>query len=125
MYIVETKLQAAFWASITGSAPVAPALAVLDELQGMLPAVDGDAGLFAAGRWGIADAAAMPILLRMRAIYALRPPSMKAEQAEEALAALDSARFARLRKYIDDNMERPNVAMTWDKVRTFTANGLS
>lgn len=87
-------------------------LAALDALQARLPPVG-----FAAGpEWSIADAAVMPILLRLRMSVTLEVGFFAPGAAPVVRAALESPRFARLQRYIADNVARPSMAATWDEV---------
>ena len=108
----DTKLVPAFAGFIFGlGVPVEGLLGVMEGLQRMLPA-EG----FAVGAWSIADAAVMPILMRLGQILDSNPPTIKEDAANQAREALASPQFARIRKYIADNVARPSMAKTWDKV---------
>lgn len=96
--------------------PLTDLLAGLHEFQGKLPPTG-----FAVGEWSIADAAALPILLRLQLALKEGLGLCKPEDMKEAYAAIfepQSPKFARLRQYIDDNLARPSVARSWDPVRS-------
>ncbi len=92
--------------------PLQDLLAGLDDFQARLPPTG-----FAVGEWSIADAAALPVLLRLQLALkeglGLRQP----EVLKEAYATIfESPKYARLRRYIDNNLARPGVASSWDPV---------
>ena len=94
-------------------APTDGLFVVLDEIQRKLPPTAG----FLFGEWSIADAAVLPILLRMEHIWRLKPFMIREGEADKALEIFNSPRFARLRQYLADNKKRESVAKTWDEVR--------
>nr|6F70_A Chain A, glutathione transferase [Trametes versicolor]6F70_B Chain B, glutathione transferase [Trametes versicolor]6F71_A Chain A, glutathione transferase [Trametes versicolor]6F71_B Chain B, glutathione transferase [Trametes versicolor]6F71_C Chain C, glutathione transferase [Trametes versicolor]6F71_D Chain D, glutathione transferase [Trametes versicolor] len=109
---VETELLPAQKAFFLMGGPPDAMLAALDALQARLP----PAGGFAAGpQWSIADAAVMPILLRLRMSVTLEVGFFAPGAAPVVRAALESPRFARLQRYIADNVARPSMAATWDE----------
>ena len=97
-------------------APTDGLFVVLDEIQRKLPPTAG----FLFGEWSIADAAVLPILLRMEHIWRLKPFTLREGEADKALETFNSPQFARLRQYVADNKKRENVAKTWDEVRLGT-----
>ncbi|KAI0765442.1 hypothetical protein C8Q74DRAFT_1220184 [Fomes fomentarius] len=83
-------------------------------VQRLLPAEEG----YALGeQWSIADAVVMPFLLRIPLTLALKPFTVKEGEAEKAVEALESPRFARISRYIKQNLARPSFAATWDEER--------
>lgn len=91
-------------------------IGALQLIQGMLP----ESG-YAIGEWSIADATFIPFLLRLDCLLRNRHvfgpwPGRTEEELKTVLDALDSPRFARLQKYLQDNMSRPSMAVTWDEV---------
>ena len=110
---VEKKLLPAWFPSIFMGAPTDGVFAVLDEIQRKLPPTTG----FLFGEWSIADAAVLPILLRMEHIWRLKPFMIREGEADKALEIFNSPRFARLRQYLADNKKRESVAKTWVEVR--------
>lgn len=108
---VDKKFLPAWFQTIFMGAPAHGFFPVLDELQRKLPPTG-----FALGEWSIADAAVLPILLRMEQLWRLRPPTIRKGEADKALETFNSSRFARLRQYIADNKERESVAKTWNEV---------
>ena len=112
MNVVETKLTTTFIPAILGHTNLDPLLAALTELEGMLPAE----GEFVLGeQWSIADAAVVPLFLRMRAMFKAQPPSMQSGEAARGFAALESSR---LKRYLEVNLARESVVKTWDEVRS-------
>ncbi|RDX41653.1 hypothetical protein OH76DRAFT_1411869 [Lentinus brumalis] len=108
---VDAKFLPAFAGFIFGlGTPVEGLLAAIEGLQRMLPA-EG----FAVGEWSIADAAAMPLLMRLNQVLELKPSMIKKDAAAQVVEALASPRFARIHKYIADNVARPSMAKTWDR----------
>ncbi|EIW51594.1 uncharacterized protein TRAVEDRAFT_75639 [Trametes versicolor FP-101664 SS1] len=94
--------------------PLKDLLAGLDDIQGRLPPTG-----FAAGEWSIADAAALPTLLRLQLALKDGIGLCKPEDLKEAYEVVfESPKYARLRQYIDDNVARPNVARSWDPAAT-------
>ena len=111
MNVVETKLTTTFIPAILGRTNLDSLLAALTELEGMLPAE----GEFVLGeQWSIADAAVVPLFLRMRAMFKAQPPSMQPGEAARGFAALESPR---LKRYLEVNLARESVTKTWDEVR--------
>lgn len=109
---VETELLPAQKGFFLMGGPPDAMLAALDALQARLPPTG-----FAAGpEWSIADAAVMPILLRLRMSVTLEVGFFAPGAAPVVRAALESPRFARLQRYIADNVARPSMAATWDEV---------
>ncbi|KAI0699162.1 thioredoxin-like protein [Cerioporus squamosus] len=110
---IDTKFLPAFAGFLFGlGTPVEGLLAVMEGLQRMLPA-EG----FAVGEWSIADAAAMPLLMRLNRILELGSPTIKEGAAAQVIQALSSPRFARIQKYVADNTARPSMARTWDQAK--------
>ncbi|PIL28250.1 hypothetical protein GSI_09662 [Ganoderma sinense ZZ0214-1] len=116
---VEKRLLPAWLPSIFMGAPADGLFAALDELQRRLPPADSEGkgkGTFLFGEgWSIADAAVVPILLRMEHVWRLRPFTLGEGEADKALGTWNSARFERLRRYVADNKERESVKKTWDE----------
>ncbi|TFK84947.1 hypothetical protein K466DRAFT_495672, partial [Polyporus arcularius HHB13444] len=112
MSIVGEKIPSdnALW--ITNRDDGSSLLQTLETLQGMLP----DEG-FVVGKWSIADAAFIPSLLFID-VFANSGVGywVKLERGEKVQAELESPRFARLRRYVDDWKERPSLKTTWDEV---------
>lgn len=69
------------------------------------------------GEWSIADAATMPVLTRLHMSLKYNVGLLKPGVAKEALEVFESPKYARLHRYIEDNMARPSMAKTWDEVR--------
>ncbi|TFK85262.1 hypothetical protein K466DRAFT_552393 [Polyporus arcularius HHB13444] len=109
---VEAKILPAFVAFFFQGKPKETLLDELEGIQNKLPA-EG----YVVGEWSIADAAFTPFLMRIHAILKLdnHPPMMQEGAAKEAFEALRSPRFARLQKYMSDNVARPSMAKTWDE----------
>lgn len=109
---IDAKFLPAFAGCMFGlGVPVEGLLAAIDGVQRMLPA-EG----FAVGEWSIADAAVMPLFMRLNQVLKLNPPTLKDGAAAQVIEALASPRFARIQKYIADNEARPSMAKTWDRV---------
>ncbi|KAH9848999.1 hypothetical protein C2E23DRAFT_888608 [Lenzites betulinus] len=106
----EPSLAKAFVGFFFMGNPLDTLLSALDDFQGRLPPTG-----FAVGEWSIADAAALPILNRLllclRNGYGLLTP----EAVKEALDIVESPRYARLAKYVEDNLARPNVQKVWNE----------
>ncbi len=117
---VEAKILPAFVAFFFQGKPKETLLDELEGIQNKLPA-EG----YVVGEWSIADAAFTPFLMRIHAILKLdsHPPMMQEGAAKEALEALRSPRFARLQKYMSDNVARPSMAKTWDEVSPLVVAG--
>ena len=95
-------------------APAEGLLAVLERLQGMLaPPAEGG---YALGPWSIADAVLVPFILRLDMMLSMGAPTMAPGADEEVKAALASARFSRLKTYLEDNKARASMASTYDEV---------
>ncbi|KAI0824926.1 hypothetical protein BC628DRAFT_382246 [Trametes gibbosa] len=92
-------------------APLQTLLAALDDFQALLPPTG-----FAVGEWSIADAAAMPILNRLFLCLRDGFGTIAPEALREASDIVESPRYTRLHKYIEDNLARPNVKKVWDEV---------
>ncbi|KAI0753113.1 hypothetical protein C8Q80DRAFT_1267551 [Daedaleopsis nitida] len=107
---VETKLLPAYFGFLFLGAPVDAFLGALDGIQQLLPPDGG----FAVGQWSIADAAFMPLLVRLDVMLKLAPFTI-ASVAQQAAEALQTPRFARIQKYKADNMARASMAKTWDE----------
>ncbi|OJT06827.1 hypothetical protein TRAPUB_2344 [Trametes pubescens] len=117
---VETELLPAQRGFFLMGAPPDAILAALDALQARLPPSGG----FAAGpEWSIADAAVMLIFFRLRMSVTLEVGFFAPGAAQAVRAALESPRFARLQRYIADNVARPSMAATWDEVSGATPGG--
>nr|VWO96380.1 GlcNAc-PI de-N-acetylase [Ganoderma boninense] len=114
-HFVEKTLLPAWFPSVFMGAPTDGLFAVLDELQRRLDAEPEGGFLF--GEWSVADAAVLPILLRMEHIWRLKPFTLREGEADRALETWNSPRFARLRQYVEDNKKRESVAKTWDEAR--------
>ncbi len=112
MSIVGEKIASdnALW--ITNRDDGSSLLQTLETLQGMLP----DEG-FVVGEWSIADAAFIPSLLFIN-VFANSGVGywVKLEHGDKVKAELESPRFARLRKYLDEWKERPSLKAAWDQV---------
>ncbi|KAI0360289.1 thioredoxin-like protein [Trametes cingulata] len=106
---VETTLQP-FFSFIFLDAPAETVLSALENLQSMLPPTG-----FVAGDWSIADAAFVPILIRLELYLKNGLGAFKPEVGKEALEAFESPRFARLRQYLEDNKARPSMAKTFEE----------
>lgn len=109
---IDKKYLPAFFTFIFLGAPVEPLLQATELLQSRLP----EEG-FVLGQWSIADAALLPLLLRLELIATLSPFTIREGLAQKAIEELHSPRFARIQKYIADSLARPSGAKTWDKVR--------
>ena len=84
----------------------------LERIQSLLPPTG-----FAAGDWSIADAAFVPIYRHLLLVLELNPPTLASGTAEEVLETVQkSPRFARLRKYMEENLARPSTTKGWNKV---------
>ncbi|KAI0703264.1 thioredoxin-like protein [Earliella scabrosa] len=112
---VDSKFLPAFFAFFFLKAPLDALLGALQGMQSLLP----EEG-FAVGEWSIADATFTPLLMRLNLFLTVSPFTLKEEVIKQAVEALRSPRFARLQKYLEDNMARPSMAKTWDEdaVRT-------
>ncbi|OJT05073.1 hypothetical protein TRAPUB_4138 [Trametes pubescens] len=80
----------------------------LETLQGALP----PAG-FAAGAWSLAEAGVAPFLTRILVYLEAGLGRYSDADGEKMRAALASARFARLRQYVQDVRARPSFAKSW------------
>ncbi|KAI1785067.1 hypothetical protein LXA43DRAFT_900544 [Ganoderma leucocontextum] len=110
---IEEKFMPAFVGFFFKQAPKEPLYDALEHIQGLLPSTG-----FAVGEWSIADAAFLPLYLRALTMLELNPAMLALESAAEVSATLGgSPRFARIRKYLEENMARPSMAKTWDPVR--------
>nr|VWO99216.1 N/A [Ganoderma boninense] len=113
---VEEKYRPAFAGFFFKQAPKEVLYDAIEHMQGLLPPTGG----FAVGEWSIADAAFLPIYLRTLSILELDHAisQFAPGTAAEVLATLREApRFARIRKYLEENMARPSVQKTWNMVR--------
>ena len=108
---VDSKFLPAFFAFFFLKAPLDALLGALQGMQSLLP----EEG-FAVGEWSIADATFTPLLMRLNLFLTVSPFTLKEEVIKQAVEALRSPRFARLQKYLEDNMARPSMAKTWDEV---------
>ena len=109
----EEKYLVAFGGFFFKQAPKETLLDAVEHIQGLLPPTG-----FAVGDWSIADAALLPFYLRTLTLLEVNPPTLAPDNAAEVFATLTgSPRFARIRKYLEDNMARPSAAKTWDPVR--------
>ncbi|KAI0360301.1 thioredoxin-like protein [Trametes cingulata] len=106
---VETMLQP-YLSFMFLNAPAEPLLSVLESLQAMLPPTG-----FVAGAWSIADAAFVPVLIRLELNLKNGLGAYKPEVGKEALEAFQSTRFARLRQYLEDNKARPSMAKSFEE----------
>ena len=112
MSIVGEKILAANGLWITNKDDGSQLLQTLETLQGMLP----DEG-FVVGDWSIADAAFVPTLLFINVFVKGGVGFwVKLEHGDKVKAELESPRFARLRKYVNDWKERPSLKAAWDEV---------
>ncbi|OJT08260.1 hypothetical protein TRAPUB_799 [Trametes pubescens] len=94
--------------------PLQDLLGGLDNFQARLPPTG-----FAVGEWSIADAAALPVLLRLQLALKEGLGLRKPEDLKEAYATIfESPKYERLCRYIDDNLARPGVASSWDPAAT-------
>ncbi|KAI0634702.1 thioredoxin-like protein [Trametes polyzona] len=84
-------------------------LDALDAVQMRLPATG-----FAIGEWSNADSAVVPFLLCLDLLLKNDLGSYPKEEGLKVYEAFKSARFARLRKYIEDARAYPTVKATWD-----------
>ena len=108
---VETKFIPAFVGFLFMGAPVPAILGAVEALQSLLPA-EG----FAIGDWSIADAAFAPFFLRL-SMLGKNGLGLYDESAGKTYAALLSERFARIQKWLADNLARSSMQNTWDEVR--------
>ena len=110
---VEEKFIPAFIGFFLKQAPKETLYDAVEHFQNLLPPTG-----FAVGEWSIADAAFLPFYLRTLAVLEVNLASLVAGSAAEVSAMLSgSPRFARIRKYLEENMARPSAAKTWDPVR--------
>ncbi|KAI0706281.1 hypothetical protein C8T65DRAFT_577350 [Cerioporus squamosus] len=112
MSIVGEKIPSdnALW--ITNRDDGSSLLQTLETLQRMLP----DEG-FVVGEWSIADAAFIPSLLFVDVFVKSGVGYwVKMEHGEKVKAELESPRFARLQKYLEDWKGRPSFKAAWDEV---------
>ena len=108
---VETKFIPGFRDFFYKDNAVDAFLCVIEGLQRMLPS-EG----YVVGEWSIADAAFTPFLMLVNALLNSNPPNLREGVAQQVIEALHSPRFARLDKYLSDNVARPSMAKTWDEV---------
>ncbi|KAI0826749.1 hypothetical protein BC628DRAFT_1319242 [Trametes gibbosa] len=106
---VDSKLLKPFMGFVFLNAPPEDLHAELERFQGMLPPT----GYFA-GEWSIADASFMPVLVRWVAALETGLGTFTPEALKESQEAWRSPRFARLRKYYEDNMARPSMTKSFD-----------
>ena len=109
---VETKFIPAFVGFLFMGAPVPAILGAVEALQSLLPA-EG----FAVGDWSIADAAFAPFFLRLSMLGKNGLRLYDESAGKEAYAALHSERFARIQKWLADNLARSSMQSTWDEGR--------
>lgn len=102
---VHPELTAVFFRGAPG---VDAFLQGLETLQSALP----QAG-FAAGEWSLAEAGVAPFLARMRLYLEAGLGKYNDADGKTMRAALASARFTRLRQYMQDVRARPSFAKTW------------
>ncbi|KAI0634696.1 hypothetical protein C8Q77DRAFT_1103581 [Trametes polyzona] len=107
---VEAGIAKAFVGYLFMGATLESLISALDDLQGRLPPTG-----FAVGEWSIADAAVLPILLRLHMSLRYNLGILQPGAAEKALEVFESPMYARLRQYIDDNLVRESVKKTWDE----------
>ncbi len=115
-HAVEEKYSPAFIGFTFQQAPKEGLYDAIEHIQSLLPPTG-----FAVGDWSIADAAFLPVYLRMLIALELNPALSRLAPgaAAEVLATLrGSPRFARIQKYFEDSMARPSVGKTWDPVRS-------
>ncbi|KAI0703267.1 hypothetical protein C8Q76DRAFT_684415 [Earliella scabrosa] len=110
-HAVETKFIPAFVGFLFMGMPPAALLAVVEGMQAMLPPEGG----FVLGEWSIADAAFVSFFLRLDMLLRRGLGLYKESAGKEAYAALHSPQFARIQKWLADNMARPSMAETWDE----------
>lgn len=111
MHSMETKFIPAFVGFLFMGAPVSAILGAVEALQKSLPA-EG----FVLGDWSIADAAFAPFFLRLDTLLENGLGLYERSAGEEAYAALHSEPFARIQRWIADNLARPSMQRTWDEV---------
>ncbi|KAI0360312.1 hypothetical protein OH77DRAFT_1492845 [Trametes cingulata] len=107
---VDNRLIDAFVGLLFRNEPAENILAILEELQAKLPPTG-----YVVGDWSIADAAFTPVLSRLVLWLKCGLGTFKPDVGKAALDALESPRFARLHRYIEDNMARPSMVKTWDE----------
>ena len=115
-HAVDEKYNAAFNEVFFKQAPKEDLYAAVEHMQGLLP----PAGGFAVGEWSIADAAFLPILLRTLVVLELNPAMSQfapGVPAEVLTTLKEAPRFARIQKYLEENLARPGVKKSWDPVR--------
>ncbi|KAI0634695.1 thioredoxin-like protein [Trametes polyzona] len=109
-HLVDAKLLRPFMGMIFLQAPAESFLPVLETFQAMLPPTG-----YVAGEWSIGDAAFVPFLARLMMSLENGLGNFAPGVVQECLEALHSPRFARLRKYYEDNVARPSMAKTFNK----------
>ena len=108
---LDTKFFEAFRDVLFGSAPVARLIDAFAALQALLPPTG-----FAVGEFSLADAAAVPFLVRALLLLENDIGKYPAGEGKKAAATLREPKFARLRKYIEDVKARPSFKNTYDEV---------
>ncbi|KAI0777306.1 hypothetical protein BD413DRAFT_601752 [Trametes elegans] len=108
--LVDTTLLMPFLSFVFLRNPAENLFALLEVFQAKLPPIG-----FAVGEWSIADAAFVPILIRLLMSLKTGLGMFKPGEAEAALATFYSPRFARLQRYLADNMARQSMAKTYDE----------
>ncbi|KAI0699158.1 hypothetical protein C8T65DRAFT_697725 [Cerioporus squamosus] len=110
IHSVETKFIPAFVGFLFMGAPVSTLLGAVEVLQSLLPA-EG----FVIGDWSIADAAFAPFYLRLETLLKNGLGLYDEGAGKEAYAALHSDTFARIQKWLADNLALPSIQETWDE----------
>ncbi|KAH9851546.1 hypothetical protein C2E23DRAFT_829669 [Lenzites betulinus] len=106
---VDAALLMPFISFIFLNAPAETVHVEFERFQEMLPPTG-----YLAGEWSIADASFVPILIRWVGAIESGLGTFTPEARKESQEAWHSPRFARLRKYYEDNMARPSMAKTLD-----------
>ena len=94
-------------------------LGALEELQTRLPAEGG----FVCGRWGIAEMAAAPFLVRAWMMLEHDIGKYPPGEGKKVMDALQGEKYARIRRYVEDIKAYPSFKQSWDEVCAVLPSG--
>ncbi len=108
---VDEKFSKTFFKFVVFGGSMDEMLDAVAEMQALLP----DTG-FAVGAWSIADAAFAPFLVRLESLLRKNFCAFADGVAEKTLTELQAPTFARVWRYLEENVARESMAKTWDEV---------
>ncbi|TFK79322.1 hypothetical protein K466DRAFT_606231 [Polyporus arcularius HHB13444] len=107
---VDEKFSKAFFKFVLFGGSMDEMLDAVVEMQALLP----DTG-FAVGAWSIADTAFAPFLVRLESLLRNNFCTFADGVAEKTLTELRAPTFARIWRYLEENVARESMAKTWDE----------